>query len=798
VRIDWDRLRELVWPFETEWPTGCSSVLREDDRGAIFKGKGGKMENLKVMALKLHSMGANVLPILEGKRPAIMWTELQTRRQTLTELEGYDWGQCQGVGVICGISDWRCIDIDQAMDRGLIVRLLLSMHLPEDYVWTVRTGSGKGWHVWLRCQGALSSTDQLGVVVGKSRDGEFKQLELRWHSCQALLPPSLHASGLHYEWAFSEPCDPPEQVSFNLLRTSFDQLCVQPMTLRTNQRPVLTKQDKPPLADRANRVPILEIAQELFHGECVDEGGGEYRIKGHGGLLVNPRDNTFYSFRERVGGGPATMVGLSLFGPEYDHTNDEQRRAVARYFEVHSPILAEAGFETFERAVGGTFPLTDLGNCARFVRQFRGQVHYVDAWGKWLVWDGTRWLFDASGRVVEFAKTTVRSIVDEARREHPVYERKRLMQFAQLSQSRARIQSILNLARTELGISAITDDFDTHPMLLNLLNGTFDLESGECRPHNPADLITDIAPVSFDSNADAPDWTQFLRRVFGQNDELIRFVQRAVGYSLCGDTSEQCLFFAWGTGKNGKSVFFEVLHKLLGEYWQKAPTEMIMQRQSDGVPNDIARLKGARLVVTAEIEQGRRLNESKIKDLTGSDMLTARFLHQEFFEFRPTHKLWIYGNHKPIIKGTDEGIWRRFNLIPFSVTIPEAERKPMTVLLRTMQAQLSGILNWALVGYREYRRIGLQPPADVLSATEEYRSEMDGVQDFLNERCFMSATASVRQKDLYLDYKRWCEDNGEVARRAKEFNAYLRDKGYETRSGHSNYTVWNGIALKVE
>ena len=487
-------------------------------------------------------------------------------------------------------------------------------------------------------------------------------------------------------------------------------------------------------------------------------------------------------------GQPCRLIRLGLKYPELqalisDVTSpptvlDGEFRARASALKIH-PSLA----------------LTDMGNSERYVRLYGGVVRFNQSSNRWYVWNGSYWQEDVEGRVVEFAKQTVRAIYGEAETGTNEDERRKIAKFAMISESRKRITDMLHLSQTTTGVAVTSEQLDTNPYLLNLRNGTIDLRTGIFKGHSHADLITKHTDVVYDPDVSAPFWNQFLRKVFGDSEEVIRMVQRCVGYSLTGDTSEQCLFFCYGTGKNGKTVFFEVMKLLFGDYWQKAPAEMLMLRPNEGILNDVARLHGARLVVCSEVQEGRRLNEAKLKDLTGGDTVVARYLYHESFEFKPIHKLWMYGNHKPVIHGTDEGIWRRIKVIPFTVTIPEGERLPMRILLEQLKAELAGILNWALDGLREYEEIGLSPPEEVTQATGVYREEMDVLSEFFREKCVLQTSASVRLKDLYAAYSEWCASNGETPLRSRQFNDRIRKDGFTTSTGHGNYRVWQGIGL---
>lgn len=467
-----------------------------------------------------------------------------------------------------------------------------------------------------------------------------------------------------------------------------------------------------------------------------------------------------------------------------------------RHPEQAEPGEIDPGGEQPESQPARRHNLTDLGNARRLVDNFGFDIRFVPAWGKWFMWDGTRWAEDETGTVERLAKKVPLVIYEEGLNETDE-RRQKVMRWGASSENSGKIQAMISLAQTEPGIPIRHQDLDNKPFTLNCLNGAIDLTTGQLRPHDRADLLTKRLELSYDPAATCPLWLKFLDRVMGGNSVMVEFLQRAIGYTLTGDVSEQCLFFLHGTGKNGKSVFSETVKALFGEFGQKAPTDMLMVRYGQsGIPNDVARLPGARFVIVAEVEQGRRLAESLVKDLTGGDTMIARFLRQEFFEFEPTHKLWMYGNHKPIIKGTDEGIWRRLKLIPFDVTIPESERDSQ--LVKKLRSELSGILAWAVQGCLAWQRQGLNPPRVVDQATNDYRAEMDALSDFLEECCLIVPPGKVKAGDLHKVYKEWCQANGEKELSRRALGQRLRERGFETAQGTSGYQYWQGIGLRAD
>jgi putative DNA primase/helicase len=392
-----------------------------------------------------------------------------------------------------------------------------------------------------------------------------------------------------------------------------------------------------------------------------------------------------------------------------------------------------------------------------------------------LIWTGKCWHSDEAGYATVTAKKAVRRIYKELAG-LPEQAQKDLFKWAQRSQSADRVRAMLFLAQSEPGIPARFADFDYDPLLLNCANGTVHLASGTLHPHKRGDLISRMVNIDYEPSSACPTWHDFLAKIMAGDTDTIDFLQRAVGYTLTGNTGEQCLFFLYGTGSNGKSVFLEILKELTGDYGIAASMQTLMVSKQQGIPNDIARLAGKRFVAVGETEDGARLRESLLKDLTGGDTITARFLRHEFFDFRPQFKLWIRGNHKPQIRGTDEGIWRRIHLIPFAVPIPQAERDPQ--LLDKLRLELPGILAWAVQGCLKYRQLGLRPPKQVEQATKEYREEMDVIGDFLSERCATERHATVSAKYLYQSYRAWCEESGAYPLPQRRFGASLSERGY--------------------
>lgn len=436
---------------------------------------------------------------------------------------------------------------------------------------------------------------------------------------------------------------------------------------------------------------------------------------------------------------------------------------------------------------------TDIANAKRFAARHGADLRFTPSAG-WFVFDGSRWVQDSKCiQVQERAKETALSIFDEIKESS---ERDAVMRHAKRSQSKTSIEAMISLARSEVGIPVQLTSFDANPFLLNVNNGTLNLKTGELREHRREDLISKLVPIDYDATADYVLWDAFLWRVTDGNAELYAYLCRLTGYLLTGLTTEQVLHFLFGLGANGKSVFCEILAELLGDYAIIASPDMVMARRHAGIPNDIARLRGARVALMNETSQGSRFDEAKLKDLTGGDMLTGRFLHQEFFDFKPTHKLVIRGNHKPAISGTDEGIWRRLRLVPFTVAIPPEEQD--IGLLDKLRAELPGILRWAIQGCIEWQREGLKAPAIIMDAVREYRDESDTLGRFIQECCEVRPLAQVKSSALFERYQKYAEQAGERWTPAKDLPHEMQRRGYVYKRERTGTRIYLGIELRAQ
>jgi P4 family phage/plasmid primase-like protien len=441
------------------------------------------------------------------------------------------------------------------------------------------------------------------------------------------------------------------------------------------------------------------------------------------------------------------------------------------------------------------FHLTDLGNAERLVERHGSDLRYCHPWKCWLVWDLCRWKRDDLANARSRAKETAISIFAETATARDDDERKAIVRWAFASEKRDRVSAMLFLAEAERGIPILPENLDRDPWLLNCVNGTLDLRTGELRAHRREDLITKLCPVTYEKSAKSPLWVETLERIFAGNQDLIRFWQRLCGYGLTGSTREQVLPILHGSGSNGKSTICNALLGMLGpDYAMKATQKMMMMRRTESHPTELADLFGKRLVVTIETEEGARLNETLIKELTGSDPIRARWMRENHFQFLPTHKLMLATNHVPTIRGTDHAIWRRLKLIPFSVKIPADEAD--STMPERLLGELSGILAWCVSGCLEWQASGLNPPAEVTEATEQYSKDQDILGAFVAQCCLVNGGIRERSADIYAAYRTWAERSGEIPVNQIRFGKAMTERGFTRET--SDGTWYNGIGLHQE
>mgnify|MGYP001221667769 CR=1 FL=1 len=450
---------------------------------------------------------------------------------------------------------------------------------------------------------------------------------------------------------------------------------------------------------------------------------------------------------------------------------EEQYQRIVDLVERHEEDCLTDEETPPQQTTADDFPLTDLGNAERLADQYRETLRSCPAMKTFVQYDGRRWKPAA---------------VDERSRQE-------LLDHARKSESHRNLRAMVELAKGLPALQVEQDAFDTDPYLLNCLNGTVDLRTGELHRHRPEDMLVKLSGANYDPAAQAPAFQRFLHRVLNGDAQLMAYVQRCVGYALSGLTGEEAFFLLYGPGRNGKTKFLEAVRLMLGEYATQTPLVTFLASRFNRVRDDIARLRGARYVTASEANEGQELDEAAIKRLTGGDTIAERLLYSAYSEFQPVCKIFLATNIKPTIRGTDDGIWSRVRLVPFAVTIPEQERDRQ--LLEKFKPELSGILAWAVEGFRQWQQQGLNEPAELTAAVSEYREEQDPLADFIAECCDVDSSRAKQATLLYQRYQAYCKTTAAAPMSQAAFGRCLALKGFEATRNGKGRKVRLGIAL---
>jgi putative DNA primase/helicase len=445
------------------------------------------------------------------------------------------------------------------------------------------------------------------------------------------------------------------------------------------------------------------------------------------------------------------------------------------------------------------FAYTDAGQAESLAFAYGGkQIRYVPGL-HWLIRSGSIWRKDDRGAIYQYGLVVSRA------RQNAVFSRqvneddtkgidKKVndLRWAMRSESKAKLESAIDLASKNPDVVTLVDDLDQDKYLLGVKNGVVDLRTGQLS-NGPDDLITKRSNIPYYPEATCPRWEKFLLEIFGGDKDLVDYVGRCIGYCLTGDTKEQCFWILHGTGQNGKSTFVNILTLLGGEYCANTPFNTFRLGKESNAGDDLARLRGMRIITSSEFGPVR-INEERIKAITGGDPVTARFLYGSFFTFKPEFKLWLTSNHKPEIIGTDLGIWRRPRLIPFEQKF-EGDKADKSLEPRLI-AEMPGILAWAIRKCIDWQSMGLRMPPAVEQATAAYRTEMDLIGRFLDEICLVDKPHQTKAGDLYKAYKNWCEGNGIKAFNNVVFGQKLKERGFQSSGRTTKGFYWLGIGLE--
>ena len=711
------------------------------------------------------------------------------------------------VGIVCGgLSKLIVVDVDADKGGPDSLDLIVKDHGALPLTVEALTGGG-GRH--------LLFNYPKGEVIG-NRVGMRPGIDIRASGGYIVAPPSLHRSGWRYEWEASSTPDEVGVVD-----------CPRWLLAMVKGNPaaeVPTVEDKPasPTAvpsdgERAKaKAHVKQRAMAYLDADrpaAIEGNGGDghtFKLAGHLLSLACLGERLTAEEVVNLMGGdwnsrcsPPWDIS-ELRGKVESAATNGTARTVKRCEMCDGADLDLTDWSGTNAKPSNFKPsrkygMDDVGNGELFADAYADELRYISEWKRWAYWDGKRWAVDAREAVRVRAHDLLRHVMPLVAKGIGDDDR-RAKYFKHIAASHAsgRIDNMVREASAIMALSV--KDLDRDPWLFNCQNGTLDCRTGTLRPHDRKDLNTKISPCSFDPTATAPTWEKFLGRIFqdasGQTrTDLVSFVQRMGGYALTASVKEQCLFVLYGSGANGKSTFINALLYAMGDYGQQAQSSLLMSsgRGGNGNGEDVARLFGVRAVMAIETREGKSFDEEKVKSLTGGDRITARYLFQNSFEFEPTHKILLATNHRPTIKGTDWGIWRRLNLIPFDATIADAEKD--ADLVDKLKSEGDGILAWLVAGLNAWRTMGLQAPSIVKDRVTEYRAESDLFGMFLAECCVAEKSASVTPGILYRAYQAWAERNGvDFQMTAITMGKKLKERGFEDVRRNSG-RLWLGIDL---
>ncbi|MED4827136.1 phage/plasmid primase, P4 family [Bacillus atrophaeus] len=715
-----------------------------------------------------------------------------------TIMKFFDEQEYDGIGFMFSKDDpFIGIDIDHCVNDGVLSPFAHEI-IQTISSYTEYSPSGEGVHIIAK--GKLPLRGQ-----GTGRKNIDKGLEVYRH-------------GRYFTFTGNSLDVGPVQERYQEIKTIFDKYLTEreeakSVSARSQSGSDMSNLSNKEIWERMFNSKNGKSIQDLFNGQLIngDHSSTDMALCNHLAFWTDKdaskMDSMFREsdlFREKwdrqhsadgaTYGEMTIATAIYSTGPTISDLMEQQEQPYEVYFSQPQASQVADTEEIIEAPP--VFHLTELGNAERLVYYHGKNIRYCNELD-WLIWNGKMWEEDSKRQIEALTAQTLRAIYGEAKATEDGYRKKQLNDWAKKCERRnIRMNTILD---TRPMVAVRKQELDSHKYLFNCENGVIDLKTGELLPHDRDFLFTKISSVGYQKDADCPNWKAFLESIFideqGQpNYEIIDFMQKAIGYSLTGDTTEQVMFFLFGNGRNGKSTFINTVQQLLGDYGRQTNSDTFIKKKNDSsINNDIARLDGARFVSAVESEEGQQLSESLVKQITGGEKMSARFLRQEYFEFTPEFKVFFTTNHKPIVKGSDEGIWRRIRLVPFTVTIPK--EKVDKKLPQKLAAEMPGILRWAVEGCLKWQKDGLKEPEVIRKATEGYREDMDILAPFLAEKCVIHQAAKIEAKELYKEYKDWCYENDDVELKNRAFYRQLEIRGFKKEKGAKNKTFIHGLTL---
>lgn len=669
------------------------------------------------------------------------------------------------------------VDVDGDEGRATLADLMRG-HKPIDDISKVTTGRGE--HIYFRCDGLRVSNSQLGPGI-----------DLRGEGGYVVGPGSLHASGAAYRlghWGQIRPKFRPAKAPECLLQAIH--LQTTPSMAGYREHAV---EERPYYGEAALEGEVAKVcgARPGTRNNTLNTAAYKLgQLISSGGLNIMAVSDRLAAAAQQIGLGPKEAAATIRSGLT---AGQRQPRLLGVAATAVRPAKStpEAADDPLAKELA-QLDETDVGNAQRLVRRFGDRLLCTPGLG-FLVYDGTRWRRDDHLRRMSYGEQTAVHIASEARHLDRETDRAGRARFSKASQSKSALDRMFDVARSRLMKEDSTLDVD--PYLLNVANGTVDLRTGVLQSHAAVDFLTRLAAVDYDPMAKCPVFLAFLGRALREDAELIAFLQKAIGYTLTGQTNEQVFFFLYGPGSTGKSTLINLIRYLLGDYGAHTPSETLLSKQYDsGIPADLARLQGVRMVTAIEVNWNRQIDEAKLKGMTGGDPITARYMRQNFFTYVPEFKLWMAANDLPGVRGTAEAFWRRARVVPFTVETPK--EKVDDTLPAKLRAELPGILAWAVQGCLAWQREGLIAPEAVQQATEGWVRKADHLVKFTADEFIRDTSHFIGAHDCYERYKGWCDKHGETPYDNRRLKQGLEGLDY-THTRMRSGSVWQGVKLRM-
>lgn len=697
--------------------------------------------------LRLAEKGYRLMPILSRNKIPIIddWSNNASNDPQVLETWSHQYPACNW-GLLTGDTIF-VVDIDPKHKGDETWKALVKQH-GEPLTVTTITGS-KGLHFYFKMP--------IDFVVGNTANKLGPGIDTRGTGGQVLIPPSIHMNGNKYEWA-------PGRSPFDV------DVAAPPAWLSEMLKAIVT-----------SNLPVI--------GEKLEKGERNNSIY-HNALQL-ARTGAALSF---------TFNAMRLWCNQNEAEDITDAEIQATVESAYNKVAADSSKSRV------AFEKTDDDNARRFLSDHGNDIIYVPGMG-WYVWNGKQWQYDDDEAIVtNKAVATMRLLRDEALEEMKIKERFKealnKASWANASLNVGKLKACLELASKYIQIRKRAEDIDSadKKFLLNCSNGTVDLRTGELYAHRKEDYLSKMVHHDYDPTKTCPTWEETLSLAFENDKSLISFMQRALGYTITGSTTEQCLFICWGeSGNNGKSTILEAVQKILGDYAQMSDMKVITSSEMDNrVASSMAKLQGARLVSMNEADEHQKMSEAIVKQLTGGDTVEACKKYHEPFNYIPTFKLWIRTNDKPVIRGANDAIWRRIKLIPFIHPIPPEKRKRRDVVDAALESEAEGILAWLVKGAMIWYKESLQAPTVVDEAVDAYRSEMDLVQAFVDECIIFKSGEFIARQEVYQAFNNWCRENGyKYIMTADSFGRRFTKKlvDDQSREKRSGKYVWFGVNL---